>query len=81
MTEYSSDFSTGLASVRSRKIHNLIEFIYYEAQRGVPLDSIKHQLRVAKGIFVYFLKMVINVMEFTHLQLNTNSACPIHVQE
>ena len=47
MTEHSSDFSTGLASVRSRKIHNLIEFIYYEAQRGVPLDSIKKQLRVA----------------------------------
>ncbi|ASS89155.1 hypothetical protein AP3564_01725 [Aeribacillus pallidus] len=47
MTGHSSDFSTGLASVRSRKIHNLIEFIYYEAQRGMPLDSIKNQLRVA----------------------------------
>ena len=56
MTEHSSDFSTGLASVRSRKIHNLIEFIYYEAQRGVPLDSIKNQLRVALGYFCFLFK-------------------------
>ncbi|WP_445206429.1 hypothetical protein [Aeribacillus sp. FSL W8-0870] len=64
MTEHSSDFSTGLASVRSRKIHNLIEFIYYEAQRGMLLDSIKKtSYEWHKGIFVCFLKIIISVSE------------------
>lgn len=64
MTEHSSDFSTGLASVRSRKIHNLIEFIYYEAKRGMLLDSIKKtSYEWHKWIFVCFLKIIISVSE------------------
>ncbi|REJ21516.1 MAG: hypothetical protein C6W54_17740 [Bacillaceae bacterium] len=45
-----------------------LEFIYYEAQKGVPLISLKTSYEWHKGIFVCFLKMVINVMKFTHLQ-------------
>lgn len=47
MMESTSDFSTGIAKMRTQKSHCIVEFIYYGDKQEIPIDSIKKQLQIA----------------------------------